>query len=179
MVRALNPDQKGKIVWSVRVARGGSMGGIQWGTAADDHGLVFLPISDWDPLQPDKGGGLIALDAETGKQVWSAPSIKPDCLSVPGCSAAQPAPPIAIPGAVFSGSLDGHVRAYDTTGGRLLWDFNTLDRVETINGVPAHGGSIASAGPAVAGGILYVMSGYSRSALMPGNVLLAFSIGGK
>jgi polyvinyl alcohol dehydrogenase (cytochrome) len=155
------------------------MGGIQWGTAADDHGVVFLPISDWDPLQPDKGGGLIALDAETGKQVWSAPSIKPECLSVPGCSAAQAAPPTAIPGAVFSGSLDGHIRAYDTTSGGLLWDFNTLDRVETINGVAAHGGSLSSAGPAVAGGILYVMSGYSRVALMPGNLLLAFSIEGK
>jgi len=179
MVRALDPDQKGKIVWSVRVAKGGSMGGIQWGTAADDHGLVFLPISDWDPLHPDKGGGLIALDAETGKQVWSAPSIKPECLSVPGCSAAQAAPPSAIPGAVFSGSLDGHVRAYGTADGIPLWDFNTIDKVDTINGVPAHGGSISSAGPAVAGGVLYVMSGYSRSALMPGNVLLAFSVEGK
>jgi hypothetical protein len=47
------------------------------------------------------------------------------------------------------------------------------------NGVPAHGGSIAAAGPAIAGGLLYVMSGYSRSALMPGNILLAFSVGGK
>ena len=155
------------------------MGGIQWGTAADDRGLVFLPISDWDPLHPDKGGGLIALDAQTGKQVWSASSVKPECLSVPGCSAAQPAPPSAIPGAVFSGSLDGHVRAYGTVGGRLLGDINTSTRVETINGVPAHGGSIASAGPAVAGGVLYVMSGYSRSALMPGNILLAFSTEGK
>lgn len=179
MVRALDPDDKGKIVWSVRVARGGSMGGIQWGTAANDHGIVFLPISDWDPLRPEQGGGLVALDAETGKQVWAAPPIKPACLSVRGCSAAQPAPPTVIPGAVFSGSLDGHMRAYDTTSGRVLWDFNTLDRVETINGVPAHGGSLSSAGPAVADGILYVMSGYSRTALMPGNVLLAFSVGGK
>jgi polyvinyl alcohol dehydrogenase (cytochrome) len=179
MVRALDPDQKGKIVWSVRVAQGGSMGGIQWGTAADDHGRVFLPISDWDPLQPEKGGGLVALDAATGQTVWAAPAIKPECLAVRGCSAAQPAPPTAIPGAVFSGSVDGHIRAYDTTGGKVLWDYNTLDRVETINGIPAHGGSLTSAGPAVADGILYVMSGYSRTALMPGNLLLAFSVEGK
>jgi polyvinyl alcohol dehydrogenase (cytochrome) len=179
MVRALDPDKKGKIIWSVRAASGGSMGGIQWGIAADDHGLVFLPVSDWDPLHPEKGGGLIALDAEAGKQVWAAPPIKPECLAVRGCSAAQPAPPTAIPGAVFSGSLDGHIRAYDTVGGQVIWDFNTLDRVETINGIPAHGGSLTSAGPAIAGGMLYVMSGYSRTALMPGNLLLAFSVGGK
>jgi polyvinyl alcohol dehydrogenase (cytochrome) len=179
MVRGLDPDRKGKIIWSARVANGGTMGGIQWGTAANDHGVVFLPISDWDPLQPEKGGGLTALDAETGKQVWHAPPIKPQCLSVPGCSAAQPAPPTAIPGAVFSGSLDGHIRAYDSSDGRVIWDFNTLDEVETINGIPAQGGSLTSAGPAVADGILYVMSGYSRTALMPGNVLLAFSVGGK
>jgi polyvinyl alcohol dehydrogenase (cytochrome) len=179
MVRALDPDQRGKILWSVRVAQGGSMGGIQWGTAADDNGLVFLPISDWDPLQPDKGGGLVALEAQTGKQVWAAPPIKPECLSVRGCSAAQPAPPTAIQGAVFSGSLDGHIRAYDTGFGKVIWDINTLAPVETINGVRAHGGALTSAGPAVAGGMLYVMSGYSRTALMPGNLLLAFSVEGK
>jgi polyvinyl alcohol dehydrogenase (cytochrome) len=179
MVRALDPDHKGKILWSARVAQGGSMGGIQWGTAADDQGRVFLPISDWDPLQPEKGGGLVALDAATGRTVWAAPAIKPECLAVRGCSAAQPAPPTAIPGVVFSGSVDGHIRAYDADGGKVLWDHDTLEQVETVNGIPAHGGSLTSAGPAVADGMLYVMSGYSRTALMPGNLLLAFSVEGK
>jgi polyvinyl alcohol dehydrogenase (cytochrome) len=80
---------------------------------------------------------------------------------------------------VFSGSLDGHIRAYDTGFGKVIWDINTLAPVETINGVRAHGGALTSAGPAVAGGMLYVMSGYSRTALMPGNLLLAFSVEGK
>jgi polyvinyl alcohol dehydrogenase (cytochrome) len=179
MVRGLDPDRQGKVIWSARVARGGSMGGIQWGTAADEHGRVFLPVSDWDPLQPGNGGGLVALDGASGQRLWSAPAIKPACLGVRGCSAAQPAPPTAIAGAVFSGSLDGHIRAYGASGGSVVWDFNTLDPVVTVNGIPAHGGSITSAGPAVAGGILYVMSGYSRTALMPGNLLLAFSVDGK
>ncbi len=42
--------------------------------------------------------------------------------------------------------------------------------------VPAHGGSIVSAGPTVAGGMLFVGSGYGVVAETPGNVLLAFGV---
>jgi len=35
------------------------------------------------------------------------------------------------------------------------------------------------AGPAIAGGMLFVNSGYARAGGMPGNVLLAFSVDGK
>ena len=48
----------------------------------------------------------------------------------------------------------------------------------TVNGVKARGGSINSMGPAIAGGTLYITSGYYGAAL-PGNVLLAFSVNGK
>jgi len=46
-----------------------------------------------------------------------------------------------------------------------------------VNGVKARGGSINSMGPAIAGGMLYITSGYSGNA-MPGNALLAFSVVG-
>ena len=49
-----------------------------------------------------------------------------------------------------------------------------LKDFETVNGVKAHGGSIISMGPVVAGGMLYITSGYAGNG-MPGNVLLAFS----
>ena len=29
---------------------------------------------------------------------------------------------MGIPGALFSGSLDGHLRAYSTANGKILWD---------------------------------------------------------
>ena len=80
-----------------------------------------------------------------------------------------------IPGAVFSGSLDGHIRAYDVLDGRILWDFDTAQNFKTVNLVEAHGGSINYAGTVVAGGMVFVTSGYSVNAGMPGNVLLAFS----
>jgi polyvinyl alcohol dehydrogenase (cytochrome) len=84
-----------------------------------------------------------------------------------------------IPGVVFSGSVDGHLRAYAASDGKIVWDFDTARDYETVNGVRARGGSMDGAGPAVAGGVLYVNSGYGAWGGMPGNVLLAFSVDGK
>jgi len=76
---------------------------------------------------------------------------------------------------VFSGSMDGHLRAYETGGGAIIWDYDTLRDFETTNGVKARGGSLNAGGAAVVGGMLYVNSGYGALGGMPGNVLLAFA----
>jgi polyvinyl alcohol dehydrogenase (cytochrome) len=81
-----------------------------------------------------------------------------------------------IPGVVFSGSRDGHLRAYETSNGQVIWDFDTARDFETTNGVKARGGSIDSGGPAVANGILLTNSGYAMFGGTPGNVLLAFGV---
>ena len=83
---------------------------------------------DWDPGKPEAGGGVFGVDIATGKTAWSTPAPKPACLGTPGCSAAQPSPVSAIPGVVFAGSLDGHLRAYDSTIGGIIWDFDTLQQ---------------------------------------------------
>jgi polyvinyl alcohol dehydrogenase (cytochrome) len=83
----------------------------------------------------------------------------------------------AIPGVVFSGAVDGHLRAFSTADGRVLWDFDTAQVYdETVNGIPGRGGSIDGDGPVVADGIVYITSGYGRNGGMPGNVLLAFGL---
>ena len=92
-----------------------------------------------------------------------------------GCSPGQPAAPTVIPGVVFSGSMDGVMRAYDTRDGRIIWEFNTRRPFPTINGVEGKGGGINGPGPVIAGGILYVNSGYGAIGGIPGNVLLAFA----
>ncbi len=92
------------------------------------------------------------------------------------CSPAQSAAVTAIPGVVFSGSVDGHLRAYSATTGVVLWDTDTARDFPTVNGKPANGGSIDAAGPAVVNGMLFVNSGYGEWGGMPGNVLLAFSV---
>jgi polyvinyl alcohol dehydrogenase (cytochrome) len=100
-------------------------------------------------------------------------------VKVKGCSAAQPGPTSVIDGVVFAGSDDGHLRAYSTADGKILWDFDTTTDVKTVNGVKAHGGSMDSTGAIIAGGMVYQNSGYSRIPVMPGNVFLAFSVDGK
>jgi polyvinyl alcohol dehydrogenase (cytochrome) len=85
----------------------------------------------------------------------------------------------AIPGIAFSGSVDGHLRAYSTDDGAVVWDFDTVGSYETVNGVPAQGGSMDGPGPVIAGGMLFVNSGYPSGGGIPGNVFLAFSVDGK
>jgi polyvinyl alcohol dehydrogenase (cytochrome) len=72
--------------------------------------------------------------------------------------------------------MDGHLRAFSTSDGRILWDFDTAKEWTTVNGVQARGGSLDGAGPVVAGGMLFVHSGYARNGGMPGNVLLAWGV---
>jgi polyvinyl alcohol dehydrogenase (cytochrome) len=172
IVYALDPDRRGKILWQSRIGRGGPLGGIQWGGAANAR-YAYYPLSDEDDNNPLSGGGVFALDLRNGKQIWYSPPAKPACIGTFGCSAAQMAPPTAIPGVVFAGSLDGHLRAYDANDGSVVWDFNTAKPFRTTNGVKAHGGSINGAGPAVVSGMLFINSGYTNA--MDGNVLLAFS----
>lgn len=188
---ALDPDQQGSILWQTRVGKGGSLGGIQWGSAADEKNM-YVALSDMGfkavanpakpkevtmALDPKKGGGLFALDLLTGDKVWSA--VPPPCGDRAQCSPAQSAAVSAIPGVVFSGSEDGHFRAYSSVTGEVLWDYDTARTYETVNGPKAQGGAIDGGGPAVAGGIVYVYSGYSQWGGIPGNALLAFSVGGK
>lgn len=59
--------------------------------------------------------------------------------------------------------------------GTVIWDFDTAQVFQTVNGVQAKGGSLDGPGPVIVGGMLFVNSGYSRFGGMPGNVLLAFS----
>jgi polyvinyl alcohol dehydrogenase (cytochrome) len=174
VVYALDPSQMGKIVWQSRIGRGSALGGVEWGTAVDDEN-VYAALSDQNSRQPETGGGMFALRLATGEKAWNTPAPKPACLGKPGCTAAQMAAVTLIPGVVFSGSMDGHLRAYETAAGKIIWDYDTLRDYETINSVKANGGSLNAAGPTVAGGMLYVNSGYGTLGGMPGNVLLAFA----
>jgi len=177
---ALDPDAQGEIVWQRRIGKGGILGGIMFGPAADADN-VYVPLSDFtmrgatEGGDPKLGGGLFALRIATGEKAWYAPPEEPKCLGTLGCTPAQMAPATLIPGVVFSGSMDGHLRAYNTVDGAVIWDFDTLRDFATVNGVKARGGSMSASGPVAAGGMLFVNSGYGALGGMPGNVLLAFA----
>jgi polyvinyl alcohol dehydrogenase (cytochrome) len=79
-------------------------------------------------------------------------------------------------GVVFAGGWDGVLHALSTADGREIWQTNTAQEFQTVNGVPAKGGSLGAPGPVIAGGTLYLGSGYIGTGNgMPGNVLLAFA----
>jgi polyvinyl alcohol dehydrogenase (cytochrome) len=188
LVYALDPDRKGEIIWQLRVGRGSTIGGVQWGMASDGQN-VYAAVSDMvrtprskkdsadlrgNEVDPRLGGGLTAIRIEYGTRTWYAPG-HPCESPKPGCSPAQSAALTAIPGAVFSGSADGHLRAYATEDARVLWDFDTARSFPTVNGIPGHGGSIDGPGAVIANGLVYINSGYVRTGGMSGNVLLAFA----
>ena len=183
VIWALDPDDSGRIVWSKRVGVGGVLGGVQWGTATDGK-TVYAAVSDiafislvlGQPLtpDPDKGGGLHALRVDTGETLWSAQPAQA-CAGRRNCSPAQSAAVTATPDFVLSGSVDGHIRAYATGNGAVVWDYDTARTFPTVNGIVANGGSLDAAGPTIAGGMIFVGSGYGLYGGQAGNVLIAFA----
>jgi polyvinyl alcohol dehydrogenase (cytochrome) len=169
---AMDPDKKGEVVWQYRAGQGGLLGGIEWGGAVDDQHAYFA-VSDITGPQP---GGLHAVNLANGERAWFAQPAKPSCGSGRGCNAAQSAAVTAIPGAVFSGSNDGSLRAYSTADGSIVWEFDSNRDFTSVNGVPAKGASMIGPGPVVAGGMVFVSSGYGAFGGRPGNVLLAFGL---
>ena len=70
----LDPDKEGAILWQHRVGKGSALGGMEWGSAADDQDGYF-PVADAQ-FGPNEAGGLYALRLTTGEEVWHW---KPNC----------------------------------------------------------------------------------------------------
>jgi polyvinyl alcohol dehydrogenase (cytochrome) len=183
-IHALDPDNKGKLLWKQRASAGGFQGGVMWGAASDGVN-IYVALSDregiqikkadgsgdWQ-LQSNKGGGLHAYRVSDGKLLWKA---KPaDCGARKQCSPAQSGAVSAIPGVVFSGAYDGHIRAYSSVDGSVIWDYDTVKSYSAVNGIQAQGGALDGPGPTIVNGIVYVNSGYARWGGLAGNALLAF-----
>jgi polyvinyl alcohol dehydrogenase (cytochrome) len=168
-VTALDPDQKGAVVWKVHVIdipKGqensffARLNGIVWGGAADDQNVYY-------GLQ---SGGMVALKLATGDVVWRATFPKPAGARVVNSAAAT-----AMPGVVFVAGSDGKLQALSTADGQILWEYDTAKPFETVNKVQARGGAISSIGPTIVNGMLFIGSGYAVTGSNSGNVLLAFS----
>jgi polyvinyl alcohol dehydrogenase (cytochrome) len=116
-------------------------------------------------------GGMAALKMATGQRAWFQP-INPSGVRVQNNAAAT-----MIPGVVFVAGSDGKLHALAATDGSILWEFDTARSFDTVNKVAdAHGGAISSVGPVIAGGMLYIGSGYGVGGGPFGNVLLAFGV---
>ena len=167
---ALDPDKKGALVWRVGVNgplyTDGPLDfkkprvGPLFGWAADNEAAYF-------GLQV---GGMAAVRLEDGKRLWLSP-----LDWVQGGRIAYPAASSAIPGAAFVGGSDGVLFAVSTADGKVLWREDTVRSYDTVDKVPANGGSMGSAGPTIADGMLFVGSGYAVGFTKPGNALLAYA----
>lgn len=164
-VMALDVGKRGAVAWRDDHAKSGlpraRFRGPIWGGALDEHYAYVGCTTD--------GIGAVAL--ADGQQKWCAPLDTGTDPKV-GYSAAV----TAIPGVLFACGSDGSVWALSTDDGHTLWKYQTATSFQTVNGVPAHGGSIESAGATVAAGMVFVGSGYGVVAEAPGNVLLAFGV---
>jgi polyvinyl alcohol dehydrogenase (cytochrome) len=171
VIWGLDPDDRGKVLWQTRLGQGSALGGIEWGSTADLEN-AYAAVSDVLTKSP---GGIHAVKFATGEKLWTTPPPKLDCtFGSKGCNSAQSAAISSIPGVVFSGSVDGHFRAYNTKTGEIIWDFNAVRDYDTVNGIPGKGGSFDSAGPVIVNGMVFTNSGYGQWQGLPGNVLLAF-----
>ncbi len=179
IVYALDPDRGGEVLWQTKVAEDAVPSGIEWGAAAD-YRKIYVALSGL-VAEPDNGSGaLAALDIRTGSRRWYTASPTPACSWGPeACSHAEAAAVTVFPGVAMSGSMDGHLRAYSTIDGKVVWDYDTAKDFPTINGIKASGGSLDQGGATIVNGVVYINSGYGQRNGQPGNVLLAFSVGGK
>lgn len=175
--------ETGKILWRRVLGHGGTQGGVHFGMAAEGT-RVYAPVNDMADTGDSRvydakirGAGLHALDAATGRILWTKLGAD-NCRGRKFCDPGMSAAVTAIPGVVFGGHLDGKFRAYEGTTGRILWETDTTKPVRTITGEEGRGGSMSGPGPLVVNGHVVVNSGYGLYSHMPGNLLLVFTPAG-
>jgi polyvinyl alcohol dehydrogenase (cytochrome) len=165
--------QHGTLLWQRPLVPGTANGGILWGPGSDGA-HVYVATSAYDPIKYQGPGALVALDPRDGRILWRTPTPEPPCAwGTVNCAHALLAGVAVIPGVVFAGAMDGHLRAYAVSDGRIVWDFDAGGDFPAVNGVHAHGGAIDYGGQVIGDGMLFVNSGSMRQ---PGNLLLAFGV---
>lgn len=178
-VYAMDPDT-GEVAWAQNLGRGGIIGGVHWGMAANESlGLVYVPNSDKKivgfPSPGEPTPGLYALDIETGERRWeySRESRCPDLECVFGYSAAI----IATNDIVVAGSMDGFLEVLAAQSGELLWSYDAWRDYPTVNEVETSGGAFDAHGSMIADDLLLVSSGYRYVGQQRGgNAFLVFQL---
>ncbi len=176
---ALNPDT-GALIWNQKVGTGTTLGGNHWGIATDGE-RVYLPINDPGSQRGTyvPRPGVYSFFVGTGEPSWFFEA-EADCDNrierLRNCDSrfGHSVTPLLIDGGFVSGSVDGRLFIFDKDSGDILFQYDTVQDYETVNGVPGHGGAIDAHGIAAGGGLLLVNSGYGRMGGTAGNVLLAF-----
>ncbi|KAI5066203.1 hypothetical protein GOP47_0018827 [Adiantum capillus-veneris] len=114
--------ETGNVVWSTAAGPGGNLGGASWGSSTDGE-RVYTNIINSDSqnftLFPSRevttGGGWVAMEAKSGKVVWTTAEPK---------GAKTYGPVSAASGVIFAGSAldEGVLYALDSSSGSILWE---------------------------------------------------------
>jgi polyvinyl alcohol dehydrogenase (cytochrome) len=159
---ALNPDT-GKIVWSSVVGPGGTLGGIEWGTATDGQRIYVAITNNAHKPYPlingttTHGGAWSALDPDTGKIIWQTAD-PVQGLAMGAVSVAN--------GVLYAPSFSGNMHALNAKTGEIRWTF-------------ASGGSVID-GPSIVNGTIYWGSGYRKiTGGIPNNKVYALTVAGQ
>ncbi|KAF8390230.1 hypothetical protein HHK36_024755 [Tetracentron sinense] len=145
---ALDRDT-GDIIWSTIAGPGGLEGGGVWGSATDGR-TVYTNIVNTNranfTLAPSAevstAGGWVALDASTGRILWTTADPTNDTATAHG--------PVSLAfGVLFAGSVSsqGPFYAMDSKTGKILWSYDTS---ATVYG-----------GASVSNGCIYLGNGYT------------------
>ena len=176
---AMDPDT-GERVWTEKLGRGGIIGGVHWGLAANEMlGLVFVPISDKKitgfPSPGEPKPGLYALDIETGARRWEY--TRASRCDTQECVFGFSAAAIATNDIVVAGSMDGFLEIFRAGTGELLWSHDSWREYAAVNEIATSGGAFDAHGPMIADDLLLVTSGYGYVGRQRGgNALLVFQV---
>ncbi|TDD94657.1 PQQ-binding-like beta-propeller repeat protein [Actinomadura rubrisoli] len=169
----------GEIVWQRQLSKpqpGGGLTGVQWGQSYDGQRLYVATYM----ANP---GTLFAIDPANGHIIWNTPNPADGCTTggaaqYPNvCRLGHPPAVTSTPGLVWEGSTDGKLRAYSAADGKVLWAYDTIADVQTVNGGVGRGAALAGGGGAVvSNGMVYVLTGdtFTRYPSDKGLVMLAF-----
>ena len=175
VVDAFDPD-RGTLLWRTPVLS--VAGGVDWSHAAD-HRKVYVAAASRVPRAGRDNAVIAAIDIATGVLRWRKAAPQPDCAVTGGCDPVRAHAVTVIPGIVFCGSHDGHLRAYSTIDGMMVWDFDAAHELPTVNGGLVHGGPLDRDGPTVVNGMAFVDAVDRPRGGPTAGLVLAFSVDAK
>lgn len=172
-----DPDS-GELLWQTKVGRGGAMGGVHFGIAAEG-GRLYVPMNDasWGTVSDETARpGISAIDITSGEVLWHR-AAENVCNGKPLCEPGYSAAITVTPELVLAGATDAHFRILSAASGEILWDVDTDREFTSVNGTTGRGGSMSGGAAAIAwDGNLIISSGYAFLGKIPGNVVLVYGL---